>query len=139
MKDSGNCVFRLRLLRSKAGVFQFSSVRKKRTPVRAENKDLLRNHVDKLSKFRFALSNPFLGPLSIRNIANGTRNQHAILGLEGAETDLHRKLMSILMQAVEFQPRPHWPRARVCHKLPTESRVPAPEPRRYQDFDFLPQ
>src|SRR5271166_1483777 len=139
MKDSVNCLFGLSLLRSKAGVFQLSPVRKKRTPVRVENKDLLRNHIDELSKLGFALPNLFLGPLSVRDIANGAGNQHALLGVKRAEADLHRKLMSILMQAVQFQPRPHGPRARVGHKRPAESRMLAPEPLRNQHLDFVPQ
>src|SRR5271166_5282876 len=137
MKDSGNRVFGLRLLRSKAGVFQFSSVCKKRTPVRAENKDLLRNHIDELSKLPFALPNLFLGPLSVSDIANGAGNQNALFGLKRAEADLHRKLASILVQAVQFQPRPHWPGARVGHKRPAESRMLAAEPLRYQHVDFV--
>src|SRR5208337_3176665 len=116
MKDSVNCLFGLSLLRSKAGVFQLSPVRKKRTPVRVENKDLLRNHIDELSKLGFALPNLFLGPLSVRDVANGAGNQHALLGFQRAEADLYWKLPPILVQAVQFQPRPHWPRARVGHK-----------------------
>jgi hypothetical protein len=50
MKDFGNRVFRLRLLQRKAGVFQFALIRKKRSPVRAENKDLLRNRIDDLAR-----------------------------------------------------------------------------------------
>src|SRR3974377_2117843 len=55
MKDSGNCVFGLRLLRGKAGIFPFSSVCEKRTPVRVENKDLLRNHSKRCPRFAFVL------------------------------------------------------------------------------------
>src|SRR5271165_2271797 len=127
MKDSGNRVFGLRLLRSKAGVFQFSSVCKKRTPVCAENKDLLRNHIDELSKLRFALPNLFLGPLSVRDIANGAGNQHPLLGFQRAEADLHWKLPPIFMPAVQFQPGPHRPRARGGNKSRAVCRMLAPE------------
>src|SRR5208337_5059835 len=128
MKDSVNCLFGLSLLRSKAGVFQLSPVRKKRTPVRVENKDLLRNHIDELSKLRFALPNLFLGPLSVRDIANGAGNQHPLLGFQRAEADLHRELPPIFMQAVQFQPGPNRPRAWVGNKSRAVFRMLAPKP-----------
>jgi hypothetical protein len=39
----------------KARELQLSSVRKERTPIRVENKDLLRNRINKLPKLPFAL------------------------------------------------------------------------------------
>src|SRR5439155_1270758 len=35
------------------------------------------------------------------DVADGARDQHAILGLEGAEADLDRKFTSVLAQAVK--------------------------------------
>src|SRR3974377_2538794 len=55
MKDSGNCVFGLRLLRGKARIFPFSSVCEKRNPSRLENKNLLRNTINDISQFGLAL------------------------------------------------------------------------------------
>ena len=49
------------------------------------------------------------------------------------------KLASIFMQAVQFQPRPHRPRARVGDKGRAMLRMFTPEPLRQQHFDFLPQ
>src|SRR5208337_64226 len=139
MKLSGKDVFRLRLFDSKAGVFPFSLVGKKWTPIYVENIDLLGNRIDQLSKLLFALADLFLGTLSVRDIANGAGNQHAPLGFERAEADLDRKLPSILMQTVQFQPRSHWPGAKVGNKRGAVSRMFPPKPLRHQHFDFLSQ
>src|SRR5271157_663849 len=139
MKDPGNCLFGPHLLRSKAGVFQFSPVRKKWTPVCVENKDLLRNYIDELSKLRFALPNLFFRPLSVRYIADAAGNQHALRGFQRAEANLHRKLPPILMQPVQLQSGAHRPRARVGNKSRAVFRMLAPEPLRYQHFDYVPQ
>src|SRR5271157_4143035 len=109
MNDSAKRVFGLRLFERKAGVLPFSLVGKQRTPIRVEADDLLGNRINKLSKLRLALPNPFVRQLALGNIANSAGHQHALLGLQLAEADLHRKLTYILVQAVQFQPRPQWP------------------------------
>src|SRR5208337_1941733 len=98
MKFTDKDFSRLKLFKRKAGVFPFSLVGKKRSPIRVENVDLLGNGIDKLPKFRFALPNLFFRPFALGDIANGAGNQHALLGLQRAETDLYRKLAAILMQ-----------------------------------------
>ena len=69
-------------MRSKAGVFQFSSVGKNRTPVRVENKDLLRDHIDELSKLPFALPELFFGPLSVRDVPVDFENALNAIGTD---------------------------------------------------------
>src|SRR5271165_731685 len=136
---SGKDVFRLRLFESQAGVFPFSLVGKKWTPICVENKDLLRNHIDELSQLLFALADLFLGPFSVGDIANGAGNQHSFLSLQRAEADLHRKLPSFFMQTVQFQPGPHWPRVRVGRKTRAVSGMFTPKPLRYEHLDLVSQ
>ena len=68
MKSFGKGFFRLYLIESKAGIFPFSLVGKKRIPIRVENTDLLRNHINKLSKLRFALPNLFFRSFALGDV-----------------------------------------------------------------------
>jgi hypothetical protein len=99
---------------------------------------LLGNNINKLSKRPFALPNLFFRPLSVRDIANGGGNQHAFFGFQGAEADLHRKLMPIFTQAVKFQPGTHRSHVRVGKESRPVPGMLTPEPLRHQHFDFLP-
>src|SRR5208283_2807270 len=139
MKFTDKDFSRLKLFERKAGVFPFWLVGKKRTPIRVENVDLLGNHIDKLSKLLFALPDLFFRPLALGGIRNVDRNQYTLLGLQRAQADFYRKLMSVLMQAVQFQPRSHWSCARISHKSCTVFRMFTPEPLRHQHLDFLSQ
>ncbi len=49
-----------------------------------------------------------LGTLSFGDVADRAHYQGAFLGLEGAQTDLDRKLGAIPAQAVEFRAGAHW-------------------------------
>src|SRR5208337_2435503 len=79
----------------------------------------------------FTAAQSFFSPLSVRYIANRAGNQHAVLGFERAEADLHRKLTSILAQAIQFQPGPHWPRASIGRKSRAVFRMFTAEPLRH--------
>src|SRR5208283_887452 len=113
MKNLGNRLFRLRLLRSKAGVFQFSLVRKKRAPIRAENKDLLGNRVNELLKLPpglllvlpqllLALPESLVGALLFGNIADGTQENRTVGRSHRAEHDVNRKFGAIFASAVKL-------------------------------------
>src|SRR5258708_3485908 len=57
-----------------------------------------------------------LRPLAFANVANGAHRQRAVLSLQRAETDFHRKLRAVLAQAVKLQARSHGARARFAEK-----------------------
>jgi hypothetical protein len=78
-----------------------------------------------------------LRPLPIADVANGAHREHAVLGFQGAQADLHRKLAAILSEAEEREARPHRAGSRVG-EIPGAG-VTTPESLRYQDFKRLPK
>src|SRR5271157_4703598 len=113
MKDSVNCVFGLELLRSQARVFQFKPVRKKRIPIRVENKHLLGNRIDNLPKLvlallrgypqlLFALPESVLGALPFRNIPDNAQENLPAGRFHWAEHDVNWKLGAIFASAVKL-------------------------------------
>src|SRR5260370_29567231 len=57
-----------------------------------------------------------LGFLALGDVANGARHERSLFGFERTQTDLDRKLASVLAIAVEFEPRPHRSNLRVGEK-----------------------
>src|SRR5258708_14814397 len=78
-----------------------------------------------------------LGLLASGDSANGARSRRGGVCLQWTETDLYRKFVPILMQAVQFQARPHRSHPRFNEKTRAVSRMPPPEPFRHQHLNLM--
>ena len=80
-----------------------------------------------------------LGLLALGDVPNGAHCQRALLRFQGAETDFHGKLCSILAQAVQLQARTHGTRAWFGEKAGAVAGMVAAKTLRDQNLDFLAQ
>src|SRR5258708_27662656 len=78
-----------------------------------------------------------LGLLASGDSANGARSRRGGVCLQWTETDLYRKFVPILMQAVQFQARPHRSHPRFNEKTRAVARMPPPEPFRHQHLNLM--
>src|ERR1043165_6791699 len=69
-------------------------------------------------KFVFAFPQCLFCLFTIRHIADGSSDQHSVLGLDRAETDLNRKFRAVLTQAMQVKSQSHgthaWFRKEAC-------------------------
>src|SRR5438128_2323442 len=80
-----------------------------------------------------------LHALTIRDIADGSRDQSPFVRFERAKTDLHGELPTVLVQPEEFQTGTHRSDPRFREKLCPVSRVIIPEALRDEDINALAQ
>ena len=90
--------------------------------------------------FRFAdFENCFLQTFALADIANRARNQHALFRFQRTEADLHRELVPVLVQAVQFHARAHGPHARLGDETSAMAGMLAAQTLRHQFLDLLSQ
>ncbi len=78
-----------------------------------------------------------LDPFAVGIVTDGAADQHAFLGLQGAEADLDGKLGTIPAQAVEVDAGTHRPHPRLPEIIGAVLRVLGPVALRHQDLDGL--
>ena len=76
-------------------------------------------------------------PLALGDVDNGTQDPYAALGLDGIETDLHRELGAVLVQAVKVAADAHGTCVRIGEEAGAIGGVLAPKALRDQDLHGL--
>src|SRR5258708_5078584 len=74
-------------------------------------------------------------PLSLCDVPDGAGDQHAFLGLQGAQADLYRELASVLLQTVQLQTSSHVAHSWVGEITRTVGRVLPTEALGHQHLD----
>ena len=71
---------------------------------------------------------------ALGDVADGARYEHALFGLQRAQTDLHRKLEAVLAQSIQLQPGAHRAKPGLGEVLRAVSGMLAAKPQRQQHF-----
>ncbi len=78
-----------------------------------------------------------LGRAPLADVADGARDQGAVVGLERAQADLDRELRAVLAAAVQLEPGSHRPHSRVREEAAPMGPVTAALPIGHQQLDAL--
>ena len=80
-----------------------------------------------------------LDQLSVRDVPDRRRYEHALFGLNRAEADLDRELAAVAAQTEELQPGPHRPYPRIGEEPTSMASVSTPEAVGHQCLDWHAQ
>src|SRR5258708_1841251 len=90
-------------------------------------------------QFCVELTNFFFLDFSIADVPDRGGYKSAFFRFQWTQADLNRNLVSVLVQAIEFQPSSHRPCARRGKEVGAMSRMIVAKPSRNKLFDFSPQ
>ena len=78
-------------------------------------------------------------PSAVRDVADRAGDQHAVLGFQRAQADLHRNLRAVLAESMELQPGTHRPYARIREEPGPVATVRRPVPLGHEDLYRIAQ